>query len=248
MLSPRPRFGLIWGVGWRLLWVPDPPRRGWHTLGVTLHPLARRDGAPLRVSLGRCWALNENMAYWWIIRIPILLASLVGGHPPAPCLFREHQLSSCSRSWVGRAATPRAAPSTAQEGAVGLQGIVLNAHGFWVGGGFFCTSLLTPRLRGSVLSVREGAGGSPCCFLAGILGWQEGRKGSSGDPALMGCSSLGSTRGCHLLQPPRVRIVARVGCEGRGCWAMCAPALSLPPDQPADLHADPQGDPGQTPC
>ncbi|KAL9835911.1 glucagon receptor-like isoform 4-T4 [Geothlypis trichas] len=24
-----------------------------------------------------CWALNENMAYWWIIRIPILLASLV---------------------------------------------------------------------------------------------------------------------------------------------------------------------------
>lgn len=121
----------------------------------------------------------------------------------------------------------------------------------WVlgwGGGVFCTSLLTPRLRGSVLSVREGAGGSPCCFLAGILGWQEGRKGSSGDPALMGCSSLGSTRGCHLLQPPRVRIVARVGCEGRGCWAMCAPALSLPPDQPADLHADPQGDPGQTPC
>uniref|UniRef100_A0A8C0FEP6 Glucagon receptor n=1 Tax=Bubo bubo TaxID=30461 RepID=A0A8C0FEP6_BUBBB len=25
----------------------------------------------------RCWALNENMAYWWIIRIPILLASLI---------------------------------------------------------------------------------------------------------------------------------------------------------------------------
>uniref|UniRef100_A0A8B9CYK9 Glucagon receptor n=1 Tax=Anser brachyrhynchus TaxID=132585 RepID=A0A8B9CYK9_9AVES len=24
-----------------------------------------------------CWALNENMAYWWIIRIPILLASLI---------------------------------------------------------------------------------------------------------------------------------------------------------------------------
>ncbi|OWK52369.1 Glucagon receptor [Lonchura striata] len=25
----------------------------------------------------KCWALNENMAYWWIIRIPILLASLI---------------------------------------------------------------------------------------------------------------------------------------------------------------------------
>ncbi|KAJ1097672.1 hypothetical protein NDU88_002789 [Pleurodeles waltl] len=24
-----------------------------------------------------CWALNENLAYWWIIRIPILLASLI---------------------------------------------------------------------------------------------------------------------------------------------------------------------------
>nr|XP_033770290.1 glucagon receptor-like isoform X3 [Geotrypetes seraphini] len=24
-----------------------------------------------------CWALNENMAFWWIIRIPILLASLI---------------------------------------------------------------------------------------------------------------------------------------------------------------------------
>ncbi|XP_075035506.1 glucagon receptor-like [Mixophyes fleayi] len=24
-----------------------------------------------------CWALNDNMAYWWIIRIPILLASLI---------------------------------------------------------------------------------------------------------------------------------------------------------------------------
>ncbi|XP_053550168.1 glucagon receptor-like [Bombina bombina] len=24
-----------------------------------------------------CWALNENMAYWWIIRMPILLASLI---------------------------------------------------------------------------------------------------------------------------------------------------------------------------
>ncbi|XP_033023785.1 glucagon receptor-like [Lacerta agilis] len=24
-----------------------------------------------------CWALNENMSYWWIIRIPILLASVI---------------------------------------------------------------------------------------------------------------------------------------------------------------------------
>lgn len=32
--------------------------------------------------------------------------------------------------------------------------------------------------------------------------------------------------GCHLLRPPRVRIMARVDCEGWGCWA---PALSRPP-------------------
>lgn len=25
----------------------------------------------------RCWAVNENMNYWWIIRFPILLVSLV---------------------------------------------------------------------------------------------------------------------------------------------------------------------------
>lgn len=25
----------------------------------------------------RCWAVNENMNYWWIIRLPILFASLV---------------------------------------------------------------------------------------------------------------------------------------------------------------------------
>ncbi|ETE61342.1 Glucagon receptor, partial [Ophiophagus hannah] len=24
-----------------------------------------------------CWGVNENMAYWWIIRIPILLASMI---------------------------------------------------------------------------------------------------------------------------------------------------------------------------
>lgn len=75
--------------------VPDAPWRGWYALGLILHPLAWPDGAALRVSLGRCWALNENMAYWWIIRIPILLASLVGGHPPAPHLFGEQQLSPC---------------------------------------------------------------------------------------------------------------------------------------------------------
>lgn len=27
--------------------------------------------------LHRCWAVNENMNYWWIIRLPILFASLV---------------------------------------------------------------------------------------------------------------------------------------------------------------------------
>ena len=81
------------GSGRRLVGVPDPLRRGWHTRSLILPDLARRDGADLRVSLGRCWALNENMAYWWIIRIPILLASLVGRHPPAPHLFREQQLS-----------------------------------------------------------------------------------------------------------------------------------------------------------
>lgn len=89
MLSPRLGLGLGWGVGRRLLRDSDPSRRGWHARGLILHPLARRDGTALRVSLGRCWALNENMAYWWIIRIPILLASLVGGHPPAPHLFGE---------------------------------------------------------------------------------------------------------------------------------------------------------------
>lgn len=49
-------------------------------------PPARHDRAALCVFPGRCWALNENMAYWWIIRIPILLASLVGGpqRPPEP--------------------------------------------------------------------------------------------------------------------------------------------------------------------
>ncbi|CAL8379579.1 unnamed protein product, partial [Gadus morhua 'NCC'] len=24
-----------------------------------------------------CWALNQNMNYWWIIRLPILLASVI---------------------------------------------------------------------------------------------------------------------------------------------------------------------------
>lgn len=49
-------------------------------------PPARHDRDALCVFPGRCWALNENMAYWWIIRIPILLASLVGGpqRPPEP--------------------------------------------------------------------------------------------------------------------------------------------------------------------
>ncbi|MGH0172911.1 UNVERIFIED_CONTAM: hypothetical protein FKN15_075076 [Acipenser sinensis] len=27
--------------------------------------------------VSRCWALNDNMSYWWIIRFPILLASLI---------------------------------------------------------------------------------------------------------------------------------------------------------------------------
>lgn len=31
----------------------------------------------LSISCWRCWAVNENMIYWWIIRFPILFASLV---------------------------------------------------------------------------------------------------------------------------------------------------------------------------
>lgn len=49
------------------------------------------------------------------------------------------------------------------------------------------------------------------------------------DLALLGCSSRGGTGECHLLLPLRVRIVARVGCEGWGCWTTCAPAPSPPP-------------------
>lgn len=45
--------------------------------GLILHPSTVRPHRCLCV-VGRCWALNENMAYWWIIRIPILLASMVG--------------------------------------------------------------------------------------------------------------------------------------------------------------------------
>lgn len=124
MLSPRLVLGLSWGAGQRPLWVPDPPCQGWHPLGLILHPPAQRDGAALCVCLGRCWALNENMAYWWIIRIPILLASLVGGHPPAPRRFGKQQLSL---GWGGR--WGGAAPCTAQEGGTGLQSIRLRARG-----------------------------------------------------------------------------------------------------------------------
>lgn len=55
----------------------------------------------LSVLPGRCWALNENMAYWWIIRIPILLASLVGNScQPRDCLDSSSSVPG-SQSWAG---------------------------------------------------------------------------------------------------------------------------------------------------
>uniref|UniRef100_A0A8C5JQE9 Glucagon receptor n=1 Tax=Junco hyemalis TaxID=40217 RepID=A0A8C5JQE9_JUNHY len=59
----------------RLLRVSEPSGWGWKALGWCC-PQPRVTALSLLLSL-RCWALNENMAYWWIIRIPILLASLI---------------------------------------------------------------------------------------------------------------------------------------------------------------------------
>ncbi|KAM9555280.1 glucagon receptor-like isoform 3-T3 [Guaruba guarouba] len=47
---------------------------GWGTPVVFVVPWA---AAKYLKENAECWALNENMAYWWIIRIPILLASLI---------------------------------------------------------------------------------------------------------------------------------------------------------------------------
>ncbi|XP_042654871.1 glucagon receptor-like isoform X7 [Tyto alba] len=48
-----------------------------------------------------CWALNENMAYWWIIRIPILLASLEGrkGSSGDPAPSQQPQQHQCRLLW-----------------------------------------------------------------------------------------------------------------------------------------------------
>lgn len=76
-------------------------RAGAGMLLVSSCPHAWCDGAALPVSLHRCWALNENMAYWWIIRIPILLASLVRapwphGFPRSSSSPRHH----AKHTWV----------------------------------------------------------------------------------------------------------------------------------------------------
>lgn len=38
----------------------------------------------------RCWAFNENMNYWWIIRLPILFASLVSDWISTHCKCVVH--------------------------------------------------------------------------------------------------------------------------------------------------------------
>lgn len=38
----------------------------------------------------RCWAFNENMNYWWIIRLPILFASLVSDWTSTHCKCVVH--------------------------------------------------------------------------------------------------------------------------------------------------------------
>lgn len=87
-------------------WQDARPQAGVQVLSLILCPPAQRDGAALHVSLGRCWALNENMAYWWIIRIPILLASLVGGHPPAARLSEKSSSAPGSQPQGGGVACP----------------------------------------------------------------------------------------------------------------------------------------------
>lgn len=101
-------------------WRDAQPQAGLQVLGLILCPLAPREGAALHVSPGRCWALNENMAYWWIIRIPILLASLVGGHPPAPCLSENSSPAPGSQRRVGGVAVspPGQVPAEPSRGAL----------------------------------------------------------------------------------------------------------------------------------
>lgn len=60
--------------------------------GLILHPSTLQPHLCLCL-VSRCWALNENMAYWWIIRIPILLASMVGN----PC----DSAGSWGSPWLG---------------------------------------------------------------------------------------------------------------------------------------------------
>nr|XP_009940221.1 PREDICTED: glucagon receptor-like [Opisthocomus hoazin] len=78
--GPSPREGVY---SWVLM--PGQPQApGGQVLGVPVHLM----GTPVVFVVPwvaakylkenvECWALNENMAYWWIIRIPILLASLI---------------------------------------------------------------------------------------------------------------------------------------------------------------------------
>lgn len=76
-------------------------------------PPAQGDGA-VSCLRGRCWALNENMAYWWIIRIPILLASLVGNSCQPRGWLDSSSSAPASQPWAG--CDPRGASSRGQGG------------------------------------------------------------------------------------------------------------------------------------
>ncbi|KAM9555281.1 glucagon receptor-like isoform 4-T4 [Guaruba guarouba] len=117
---------------------------GWGTPVVFVVPWA---AAKYLKENAECWALNENMAYWWIIRIPILLASLVGA--PWPHGFPKSS------------STPR---HRAKHTWVVLCTSLLK-HEFW------------ESMEGWLgRAPPNGALCGPCCFPARILGWWEGRK------------------------------------------------------------------------
>ncbi|KAL9835909.1 glucagon-like peptide 1 receptor isoform 2-T2 [Geothlypis trichas] len=166
-----------------------------------------------------CWALNENMAYWWIIRIPILLASLVGNScQPWVCLDSS---SSAPGSWPWEASSRGQEAELACKDQPKAQGVQQTADPwFW---GFM--------KEAGVLNPRERGWGWLLLLCSWNFGMAEGEEGQQ---------QPWQHRGCHLLLGE---------CHRQGGGAgLCVPLPCLPlPDQPAHLHADPQGDPGQAP-